>query len=262
MFLPWHRQYIWSWEKDLREVCGYKGALPYWAWERYANLSASPVFGSGQDGFGGDGAYEAYDSVVVSPVGLPAGTNLTQLSFTRPTGNGGGCIHDGAFANITLNIGPVTPAQPINTPDNIYGYKYNPRCLKRDLYPEPLDWSVVANLMQTDSIHTFHPLLEFTAHFQSHLHLGKDGMDTYSTPNDPIFWLLHGQIDRLWSLWQGQDYANRRDGLDGTVTTGNVPPSANATLDTIMQMGVPAGGDLPIHVAVSTVENEYCYVYA
>ncbi|KAI4155594.1 MAG: hypothetical protein LQ340_000887 [Diploschistes diacapsis] len=60
--------------------------------------------------------------------------------------------------------------------------------------------TIGANLMQSDSIHTFHRLLEFMAHFQSHQHLGKDGMDTHSTPNDAVFWLLHGQIDRLWSL--------------------------------------------------------------
>ena len=73
--------------------------------------------------------------------------------------------------------------------------------------------------------------------------------------------LHHSNIDRLWSIWQGQDYANRLLGLDGTVTVANIPPSQNATLDYIMHMGIPAGGDIPIREAMSTIQHGHCYVY-
>lgn len=28
LFLPWHRHFLWLWEKALREECGYPGHLP------------------------------------------------------------------------------------------------------------------------------------------------------------------------------------------------------------------------------------------
>ncbi|CCO37770.1 tyrosinase, putative [Rhizoctonia solani AG-1 IB] len=33
-FLPWHRVYLFEWTKSLRNECGYKGVVPYWAWEK------------------------------------------------------------------------------------------------------------------------------------------------------------------------------------------------------------------------------------
>ena len=92
--------------------------------------------------------------------------------------------------------------------------------------------------------------------------MGADLFDFYSSPNDPVFFMLHSQIDRIWTLWQGQDYATRGQALDGTVTTFNDPPSENATLSTILHMGGSAGGDIPISQTMSAIGNEYCYVYA
>jgi tyrosinase len=73
--------------------------------------------------------------------------------------------------------------------------------------------------------------------------------------------LHHGNIDRLWTIWQAQDFQNRGLALDGTLTIANIPPSPNATLDSIMHLGIPAGGDLPIKVAMSVTENGHCYMY-
>ena len=28
LFLPWHRHFLWLWEKALRDECGYSGYLP------------------------------------------------------------------------------------------------------------------------------------------------------------------------------------------------------------------------------------------
>jgi tyrosinase len=29
LLLPWHRQYIWAYEQELRTRCAYNGSLPY-----------------------------------------------------------------------------------------------------------------------------------------------------------------------------------------------------------------------------------------
>ena len=260
--LPWHRQYIWSYERDLRDQCGYRGYLPYWAWERHLNQTRSPVWQSDANSFGGNGEYVPHGVVTVPPIGLPLRANLTPITIVRQPGVGGGCVTDGAFANITLNLGPVSPADPtVNTGDNIYGNHYNPRCLTRDFGSENLTYSVLVDLFEQPDIHAFHPDLELIGHGIPHRYIGGENIDIYSSPNDPSFYLLHSQVDRLWSVWQGLDYEARKNGLDGTLSMNNYPPTPNATLSTIMKMGIPAGGDLPISWAMSTFENDYCYMY-
>lgn len=261
LLLPWHRQFVWAYEQSLRNECGYTGALPYWAWERHsANQSDSPVWKPGPTSFGGNGAY------------IPHGpTNASVLDVEPPfylyrsPGTGGGCISSGPFANSTITLGPVTP-EPNPIPNNTYGLQSNPRCLKRDLddalSATSLTYKVIADLMQTSTIHDFHPLLENTAHPSSHNYMGGDGGDFYTSPNDPVFYLIHAQIDRLWTVWQGQDYASRQYALDGTLTIANRPPSGNATLESVMKMGIPAGGDVPIGAVMNAIAGEYCYVYA
>jgi Common central domain of tyrosinase len=39
---------------------------------------------------------------------------------------------------------------------------------------------------------------------------GDPGADLFTSPGDPAFYLHHGQIDRLWTLW----YVERPDRSD------------------------------------------------
>jgi hypothetical protein len=39
-FFAWHRYYIWSFERALRQECDYDGYLPYWNWGKSAQVSA------------------------------------------------------------------------------------------------------------------------------------------------------------------------------------------------------------------------------
>ena len=72
--------------------------------------------------------------------------------------------------------------------------------------------------MSTQSIHDFRPLMEVHMHPAAHTFIGADNFDLFSSPSDPVFYFLHSQIDRLWTIWQGQDLAARTNGLDGTHT--------------------------------------------
>ncbi|KAL3461753.1 hypothetical protein BJX64DRAFT_277574 [Aspergillus heterothallicus] len=85
-FALWHRYFVASYEKALREECGYPGAQPYWNWSLDASSDSestaifeSDIFNTCH-GFGGNGAYVE----ITDPAGNPF--NLTGRT-------GGGCLH-------------------------------------------------------------------------------------------------------------------------------------------------------------------------
>ncbi|KAL8754650.1 MAG: hypothetical protein Q9184_005044 [Pyrenodesmia sp. 2 TL-2023] len=106
----------------------------------------------------------------------------------------------------TVNLGPAT----FNP--NLYGngLGYNPRCLKRDISPI---WA--ANTRPTyvqyelstcgndfECFGTVSEALNGT-HTGGHYTWGGDpGFDPYSAAGDPVFYLHHAQMDRLWAIWQ------------------------------------------------------------
>ncbi|CAH0031593.1 unnamed protein product [Clonostachys rhizophaga] len=259
IFLPWHREFMWLYESALYDECGFKGTgVPYWDWFLHTDDQASsPVFDSGPAGFGGNGLYIPHEASNDTLVDVPG-----PVWVDRDAGTGGGCVVDGAFANLTLTLGPVVPA---DTPaDDPYGLKGNPRCLKRDfLQPQSsahLTFQQAADLLETTTYAEFRAAIDQDEmHPASHKFLGADGYDWYSSPNDPVFFLLHSQVDRIWSIWQTQEYHTRTNQVGGTVTFRNTPPSANATLDTVLRM-LTAGPDVLFGETVSPLEN-YCYRY-
>ncbi|KAJ2084172.1 hypothetical protein H4R24_000245 [Coemansia sp. RSA 988] len=61
--------------------------------------------------------------------------------------------------------------------------------------------------------------IENSLHGIVHLSFGGD-MNTMHSPADPIFWLHHGNIDRLYAQWQAVDPDQRTYMYDGTDSTG------------------------------------------
>ncbi|KAH7094614.1 hypothetical protein FB567DRAFT_565798 [Paraphoma chrysanthemicola] len=254
LFLTWHRYYTWLYEKALREECGYKGGQPYWDWTlNWDDLTKSPVFDGSPYSMGSNGK-----SIPHGPV------NDTGLGSTRllNPGTGGGCVEKGPFANLTINLGPVAllPEGPHG------GLGYNPRCLHRDFSAE---WN--NNTKPTDIVNVikgYNDITSFDIAFEAlkgpHAggHFGVGGMmaDQYASTADPIFWLHHGMIDRTWTLWQSRDFEARQKQTGRTLTVQNNPPSANATLDSIMQFGT-LGTPQRLGDLVSTIDGPFCYQY-
>jgi hypothetical protein len=74
---------------------------------------------------------------------------------------------------------------------------------------------------------SFHNFLENTPHGYSHVYIGGSSGDMSSIPTaagDPFFFMLHGNVDRLWAQWQRDQSSLAR--LDTATTydteTGNV----------------------------------------
>ncbi|KAI1418595.1 Di-copper centre-containing protein [Hypoxylon sp. FL1857] len=240
-FLSWHRIFVWQMEDALRNECGYKGTIPYWDQARFSqDPLKSKVFDNSS--FGGDGEFLPDDH---GPYNFTIPGLAVNISVTRPAGTGGGCVKDGPFANFQISLGP-TERQVVDPTDK-FGYKPNPRCLKRNFdYPSSRDfltWENAIKIVGASDFVTFYWNLENLWHVKSHSFLGKDGVDLFTSPNDPIFYLLHSQIDRLWAIWQGQNLEERTFEITGNRTffglpldtAPNVPPS-NATIEDVMNL--------------------------
>ncbi|PGH02445.1 tyrosinase [Blastomyces parvus] len=275
-FLAWHRYFVWAYEKALKE-CGYHGASPYWEWGYDVHdPEKSAVFDGSPYSLGSNGAPLADREPSYHMVPPPP---LPQTGTAFPAGTGGGCVMSGPFSDLTTNLGPVAlPGGDLNNP-----LRYNPRCLMRDMSAfigqqyTAFNWSTWT-IEESKDIVGFQARLAgnpgneglkddqlnlFGVHGGGHLFLG--GMtgqhsDFYSSPQEPAFFLHHGQIDRLWSIWQWLDIKERRDAVHGTLTLANIPPTRNGTLDDIIDLG-PLAPPVTVREVMSTIDGPFCYLY-
>lgn len=91
---------------------------------------------------------------------------------------------------------------------------------------------------------------------------GDPGADPFISPGDPAFYLHHGQVDRVYWIWQMLDFANRKN-VAGTNTFFNEPPSANTTVEDRIDVLPLSGTTKPkIKDLMNTVGGSpLCYVY-
>ncbi|KAJ3543058.1 hypothetical protein NM208_g3782 [Fusarium decemcellulare] len=254
--LPWHRYFVWQYETALRDECGYMGSQPYWDWtEHNDNFTQHPLFDGSEYSLGGNGLYVPHGIANGTVPGVP-----DPQVVTKPPGTGGGCVVDGPFANITLNLGPVFPEGDPNRT----GLEYSPHCMTRDflqpLSQEFLTRESVAELLAQPTMADFRRTLDLGIHFAGHAGIGGDLSDVFTSPQDPAFYFHHGQIDRLWAMWQEQDLPSRLNATSDTQTYGNSPPSPNATIFDILEFGY-VGGQVQMVDIMNTMGGALCYQY-
>ncbi|KAK1513109.1 hypothetical protein CTAM01_00505 [Colletotrichum tamarilloi] len=273
-FLSWHRYFTWQYEEALRNECGYKGTQPYWDWSKTAitGLETSPIFDGSETSMSGNGDFVPGRE----PIRLGGQNGLPIIEL--PVGTGGGCVNSGPFKNMTVNLGPAALDLPggISEANPNGPLTYNPRCLKRDLTTEvnllyANVTAVLSNILQPQNVYDFQMQMQgvpgsgnIGIHGGGHYSLGGDpGRDVFTSPGDPVFYLHHSMIDRVWWMWQMLSPQERQYGataLSGTNTFLDQPPSANTTMDDVLQYGW-AGESLKIWDAMSTVAGPFCYVY-
>ncbi|KXJ93661.1 hypothetical protein Micbo1qcDRAFT_220302 [Microdochium bolleyi] len=275
-FLSWHRYYIHAFESALRTECRFTGTLPYWNWAKSAqDPLGSPYFDGSPLSQGGNGEWAPHDCTRPGNLAAPCISPVVE-------GRGGGCVTSGPYAGYQANLSTVELW--FNYPNEVGPggpwMGYQPRCMRRDILPEYTQkWAREPRLLELFNT-TGTPLGHIAEwqlalqggtqqHAVGHFTYGGDpGGDIYTSPNDPMFWLLHGQIDRVWWMWQNQDRAavtSRLFQIGGTRTKRNDPPSDPATLEDLLDMGyaTPAADGAPVGIKhhVSTVAGHYCYVY-
>lgn len=168
VFLPWHRAFIWEFEQELRRVDP-SVSLPYWAFEQ-ENAASIPLVFSPQY-FGGDGNTVQQDRVTDSRF---------NWIITRRIGRseGGQSLPTQADVNTLLQINDYDTF-PFN--EQSQGFR-----------------AAIEGWTGTNA--------PWGMHNQVHRYVGGDMLPddamTTNAVNDPIFWLVHANIDRIWWQWQ------------------------------------------------------------
>jgi tyrosinase len=83
-------------------------------------------------------------------------------------------------------------------------------------------------------------------------------MSPTTSPNDPIFYLVHAKVDQLWWTWQQQDPARLTD------YSGNIWPEdqfgMGATLDDALEL-LGLGTDTSVRNVMNINNPNLCYRY-
>lgn len=197
-FLPWHRWYVKLHEDLLRTECGFNGTQPYWDWSIEADakdMPNSPLFDS-VTGFGGNGK----------------STGSNEPGFQR-------CVVDGPFANTNLTLGMGWPN--LNDPgDRLHcftrafnggeGNDENGDLIIGDMQSSAYNSKVMNTIYGFEKFSEMANMLEGLPHAQIHSIIFGD-MGPATSPNEPLFFLHHGNVDRAWAKWQGRNATRLAD---------------------------------------------------
>jgi len=174
-FLPWHRAMLHAFEIDLQRVLDDADfGLPYWDWSADAELpdpTTSAIWSDSYMGGSGDpidGPFTNWQTVNES--GRISTNNIERdlgASSSLPT-----------YASIAAILGNEPyDVSPYSTQSK-YGFR---NALEGFLIPQ-------ASAMH-NAVHDW---------------IGGQMSSPPVAPNDPVFFLLHANVDRIWALWQSQ----------------------------------------------------------
>jgi len=221
LFLPWHRYYLQYFEDSLIEKCGYKGVQPYWDWTEDAHdMYNSAFFDNSSSGVGGWGHPDTdfqitsggfKDQVRAYPIPHYIRRNFSLYPFSNPA--------------VLPPFGNDPNAPPSPTTVAING----------SMTKQNVD-SLIANY--TGDYFGFQTYFESSggAHIGAHLIMGGDMTGTCPkaaigpncvtgpkwTPNDPLFFLHHAFVDKIWNDWQRRDPRNMLAYGGGSITASTI----------------------------------------
>lgn len=223
IFLPWHRKFIREFEEDLqREVerdsqdRGLDLGLPYWDWTESSGIW-------NEDFMGGNGDPNDENIVKTGPFKYnpPDGWTIVRLGQNGEIelDNEGNPILDplqrnfGKFSIPTsgnIEIIDMSLPTPQEVEEAISVVPYD--CSPWYAYSDPLR-SFRSKLEGWDSDPSGRK-----SHLHNVVHRWINGsMLTMTSPNDPVFFLHHSNIDRIWARWQ-DEHPDQRYPKHGEIT--------------------------------------------
>lgn len=225
LFLPWHRAFLIFFEAHISQVLGDPSfSLPYWDWQVDAALT-DPIRESQvwRDSFMGAGGH----------AGDPITGPFAEFKCAPPD--------EGKF--LTRNLGAPNTWLPKKTQ------------IDTAMPKTPYDKSPWDGTPDPGSSF-FRPSLE-AYHGRVHQWVGGKMAVMATSPNDPVFWLHHANVDRLWWLWQNEWPVMKFLPQERQYLPQDAVPIYGA--NTYMKpwdntLSMPDGHG-PINVAVSDVKN-------
>lgn len=181
-------------------------------------------------------------------------------------------MQDGPFANYTLKLGP--------------GLLVTEHCLTRGVnntFSDYLNSSMIEYVFSLPTFDQFRVSLEGLSvppdigpHGGGHVAIGGDMSNVFSSPGgkssnetrqisdsfflvylDPLFYMHHTNLDRLWWLWQVK-FPDHLYQIAGPTTQN--PPYIPVTLSYLLQMG-NVGSTLSLWDVMDIRKEPNCYVY-
>jgi tyrosinase len=120
------------------------------------------------------------------------------------------------------------PPAPLSDPALLSSWSVTRGSFNAAILPTPQD---VTDTLQLPGFQAFQSWLE-QLHGSVHNAVGGT-MASSSSPADPIFWLHHANVDRLWSVWQASPL-------------NQAPPNVSEVLQPSPILGVPVSSELSI----------------
>lgn len=185
-FTPWHREFLRQFELDLQLVSGNpRMTIPYWdcVKDRTSSDSGYPFTANFMGGMGTG----SDNRVTTGAFAASAGWALNVIS-----GQATGARRDNT-TYLRRKTGQ-NPNQLPETPDlNM--------ALTRTVY-DATPFVEGGNRPSSSTIaSSFRKILEYSLHNGPHEWIGGNMMP-HTSPNDPIFYLHHSNMDRIWAIWQ------------------------------------------------------------
>lgn len=243
-FLPWHRHQANLYGIALREECGYRGPIAFWDWSRDGDKLGTPVANSPifdpVTGFGGTGVPGTYT--------LPDDLSQTPEPYRYV-----GCVQTGPFRDTlyTVHLGP--------------GRLKTDHCLVRGINDTH---SIRNNMLSTNvleqqgmqTFEAFRTAIDVMAtgiHGMGHVVVGGEMTNIYSAGADPLFYLHHQNLDRIWWHWQRFNPRKRLREISGPTTVNG---SVEVTLE--FEMDFPAlGPNVTVGDVMDSSRKPNCFTY-
>ena len=224
MFLPWHRELLRRFENALREVSGKEITLPYWDWTDPESIEPNNLNAVFRDDFmGGDGSPDEQYAVTTGP--------FKKGAWTLNVHPEGATWAPSATAYLTRHLGGreslPTKAQVerVLTAEEYDVAPFNVESDPARSFRNALEGNGAGTAMRcgSDGWMAFESALGVTpvigsgpntVHNLIHGWVGgtisseavrprlRGTMTLPTAPNDPVFFLHHANVDRLWAAWQ------------------------------------------------------------
>lgn len=176
-FLAWHRQFLLRFEDALRSVNGGQFAnvtVPYWDW-----------------------TVDPFPTSLVGGDGDPVTNDVTTGPFAHSTGNWTLLVNPTNGPELQRDFQSPLPQAPIPAGDVV-------AALQLPIF-DAAPWNRSSNISTSfrNKLEGWVPGQQTSAlHNRVHVRIKGNMLDPGSAVNDPVFWLNHANVDRIWCKWQ------------------------------------------------------------